>query len=136
MPYGDWISLIVALWISFFGAVYATWYFVYQYYHQGVAEIYAVIGLVGLSYVVSFLSFYVLEYVLLIFLWPGNNVMPVLPADEAVVTVKASHVTFMGLISYAAYKYFGRKQQQPAQASAEGKTETTVVEPTIVNSLE
>ena len=54
-------------------------------------------------------AFFVIRWILLRILMPGNVVQEIPSADEAVARVSASHLTIMGLISFFLLKICGKK---------------------------
>ena len=65
---------------------------------------------VSITIVGGIVGFFVLWYVLLAILQPGDNVWPVDTPEEASVKVSAGRLTFGGLFSYALYRVFGREK--------------------------
>mmetsp|Transcript_23915 Transcript_23915/g.29755 ORF Transcript_23915/g.29755 Transcript_23915/m.29755 type:complete len:94 (+) Transcript_23915:1603-1884(+) len=64
---------------------------------------------------------------------PGESLVEVKPADEAVTkVVKLEHVAFFSLLSAALYKIFGKKQQKEVEAT---ETLTEEAEEAISNHL-
>lgn len=64
--------------------------------------------------------FFILRWILLIVLMPGNEVIDVPTGNEAVTKVRAQHVTVLGLVSLAIYKY---KTQKRSPAKTQQETE-------------
>jgi len=61
--------------------------------------------------VVAGVCFIIFFYIILAALTPGDNPGLVEDGDKAITKVNAANVTFFGLVSFALYKLFPRKQQ-------------------------
>lgn len=75
------------------------------------------LGVGSLGYVVISVCYLVLRWALDLIFLPGDIVAPVMPADEAIAKINATHMTVFGLLSFAAYKIFGKKQQDTTQSN-------------------
>lgn len=110
------ISLAIALFICFCaGAFWA--YYVYGTWSMGTefagveftSDTEAAGYLLGGLFAI-FISFFILNWLLKLFLWPGNNVQPVPSDGDAIQNVKAMHMGILGLLSYFLYKLCGKKK--------------------------
>lgn len=64
-------------------------------------------------------GFFIVRWLLLKILWPGNEVYVVPSADETVAKVRASHLTILGLISFLLLKLCGKKKEAKTEQSSE-----------------
>ena len=64
-------------------------------------------------------AFFIVRWLLLRVLWPGNEVYVVPSADETVAKVRASHLTILGLISYFLLKLCGKKKEAKTEQSSD-----------------
>ena len=140
-PYGEEI----AFFISFFLALSAVgiWgygiYFTWQEGNVFTSDAEAV-GYAAAGFVAIFISFFVVRFILLLILMPGNNIQPVPDEQDSIASVKATRITALGFISIFFYKLFGKKrelQQKRSAAPAQKKTTTSVEEiDELINTIE
>ena len=84
----------------------------------------------GAGIVCCVLLFFIVRYFFAFLLAPGEYTVKVMDKDKAPNYVRASHATVLGLVSYAFYKIFGRKDDQGdgERESDENQVSFTVVE--------
>ena len=87
-----------------------------------------------------FIGFFVVRWVLLLVLMPGNVVQPVPDEEDAIKQVRATHMTALGFITYFFYKLCGKKNEikQRQQKEAVVPTETTISDgiDELINTIE
>lgn len=85
-------------------------------------------GLIGVA-----ISFVILNWILLSVFMPGNVVLPIEEADEAVTKINATNMTIFGLVSLFVYKLCGKKQvEKKTEVVAEPQAEVDE----LINSIE
>jgi len=105
------------------------WY-EYGLYQAGTQTVQYLVGLSAGSFVGAIISFFILQWVLLLVLMPGNKVYDVEDPDTAIAKVYNSRLGLVGIVGLIA-AYFGKKQQPEKKVvSAEAALDK------LVNNLE
>lgn len=135
---GEQIATISALFIAVM-AICISWYWAYVEFVYVTDEDYASFGIYGgAGTIVSLIGYFILKWILLAVLMPGDNIMDVDSPDSAIKNVHASHVTFLGLFSYAMYYIKKSRDERLAKkaksAAPEKQAEARIEE--AINTLE
>ena len=125
-PNGD----VWAFAISFFICLCAVGFYGYAiYYTWSMGETFTsdaeAVGYAAGGFFVIFISFFILQWFLLLFLMPGNNVVDVPSNDEAIRQVNATHMGLIGFLSYFFYKLCGKKKEMQQKQAASTAPEST-----------
>ena len=85
-----------------------------------------------------FIGFFILRFILLLFLMPGNNIQEVPTEDEAIQRVNATHMSMLGYLSFFFYKLCGLKKraQKKTAEKRTSKAEETAEIDELINSIE
>ena len=109
---GDVWALVVSLLISLIGlAVFL--YVLYTYYIEDPTFFASTIEWAGVAaggFVATAIIFFILNWIMLLILMPGNKVQEIPDASEAIAKVSAGKMTVFGLISVFLYKMCGKKR--------------------------
>jgi len=138
-PNGD----VWAFAISFFIALVATafyGYVVYAVWSEGAtftsdAE---AVGYAAAGFVAIFIGFFILRWLLMLFLMPGNVIQEIPDDEEAIRQVKATHMGVLGFLSYFFYKLCGKKNQMQKKTAEKEtkKAEETAEIDELINTIE
>lgn len=135
-PNGDVWALTISLLIAL-GALSFFLYVSYYKYDTGeFATTTDAAGWVAAGVVIIAISFFILNWLLLLILMPGNTVQEVPDASETIAKVSASNMTILGLISVFVYKMCGKKRvTKTVEAKAEVTTSAVEIDE-LINSIE
>lgn len=136
--YGVEIAVFTSFFLAFSAVGFWTFLIYYSWESGDVFNSDAeAIGFVAAGYVAIFISFFVVRFILLLILMPGNNVQDVPDEQDSIASVKATRITALGFISIFFYKLFGKKrelQQKRSAAPAQKKTAEEIDE--LINTIE
>ena len=136
-PNGDVIAFAIAFFLCL-GLVGAYGYYVYTawaaddgtYSSDAEAVYYAAGGFVAI-----FISFFIIRWFLMLYLWPGDEPYPVPSDGDAIKRVKATHMGALGLFSFLLFKLCGKKNQTKQKTAKKEAVETAEIDE-LINTIE
>jgi hypothetical protein len=138
-PNGDVWAFAVAFFIALVSV--AFWgYVTYVLWSEGAtfnsdAE---AVGIAAGGLVAIFIGFFILRWLLMLVLMPGNVIQEIPTEEEAVKKVNATHMSVLGFLSYFFYKLCGLKsrvQKKTAEKKTSQAEETADIDE-LINTIE
>ena len=105
---GELIALILAISIAVAFFVFVSYVVIVTYINTK-DFLYLLIGLPGVT-VVTVIGYFILYWILLAILMPGDSLVKVDSKEDAVAKVSTTQLTFLGLASFVIYKLCGKKE--------------------------
>ena len=105
---GELIALILAISIAVAFFVFVSYVVIVTYINTK-DFLYLLIGLPGVT-VVTVIGYFILYWILLAILMPGDSLIEVDSKEDAVAKVSTTQLTFLGLASFVIYKLCGKKE--------------------------
>ena len=138
--YGDVWAFAIASFISFFAV--GIWgygiYYVWTLNDGTFTSDAEAVGVAAGGFVVIFICFFILRWILMLLLWPGNVIQEVPSDGEAIRQVNATHMSVLGFLSYFFYKLCGKKNQMKQKTAEKeaNKAVETVESDELINTIE
>ena len=138
-PNGDVWSFAISFFIALVSV--AFWgYAMYVLWAEGATftSTAEAVGIAAGGFFAIFIGFFVLNWFLKLFLWPGDVIQEVPTEDEAVKKVNATHMSVLGFLSYFFYKLCGLKsrvQKKTAEKKTSQAEETAEIDE-LINTIE
>ena len=93
------------------------------------------IGWAAGGFFAIFICFFILRWLLMLWLWPGNVIQPVPSDGEAIRKVNATSMSALGFLSYFFYKLCGKKNQMKQKTAKKEAVETAEIDE-LINTIE
>ena len=93
------------------------------------------IGYAAGGFFAIFICFFIVRWLLMLWLWPGNVIQPVPSDGEAIRKVNATSMSALGFLSYFFYKLCGKKNQMKQKTAKKEAVETAEIDE-LINTIE